>query len=302
MQNVLLERDAALALQAFNQLVHCAHNTGWAFNKFLCSEALTITAENPVYSLVGCAPQLYEANRRLAEDSDQLAELFCAERQPVSVPSGEPNYEVTEPERDGERSDCMEERRHVYAPAIWRRIRGIRLRSRGMDGSSTRGWAFPLCPHRPQCVLNGQSGWSVWTGAEGDCMQRMGTFQLLLNLTGTSVLSRHIVPVPELQRWEEPAALPEIVLNWPDMGIVSLPRRFWEELAEYLTNTQQKMLVFCVGGHGRTGTALACLMVVCGWTSEDAIAWIRTNYCQRAIETREQERYVMQIERDSPIQ
>jgi len=167
--------------------------------------------------------------------------------------------------------------------------------------SSFEGWTFPLCPHRPQCVLKGQSGWSVWAGAEGDCIRRMSTFQLLLNLTGTSVLSRHIVPVPELQAWEESAALPEIVLDWPDMGVVSLPRRFWEELVAHLTNTQRKLLVFCVGGHGRTGTALACLMVVCGWTSEDAIEWIRTNYCQRAIETREQERYILQIERNTPL-
>lgn len=129
----------------------------------------------------------------------------------------------------------------------------------------------------------------------------MGSFQLLLNLTGTSVLSRHVIPVPELHRWEEPAALPEIVLDWPDMGVVSLPRSFWEDLVAHLTNTQRRMLLFCVGGHGRTGTALACLMVVCGWTSEDAIAWIRANYCQKAIETLAQELYIRQIERNSPL-
>lgn len=133
MQNALLERDASLALQAFNQLVHCAHNTGWAFNKFLCSEVLTMTAKNPVFSLVRCAPQLYEANRRLAEDADQLAGLFHAERQPVSIPSGEPNYEVTEPPRGDQRDDRVEERRREHAPAIRRRVRGIRLRPRGMD-------------------------------------------------------------------------------------------------------------------------------------------------------------------------
>lgn len=138
MQNALLERDASLALQAFNQLVHCAHNTGWAFNKFLCSEALTITADNPVFSLVRCAPLLYEANRRLAKDSDQLSDMFGAERQLISIPSGEPNDEVTEPPRDDERRHYMEERRSEYAPAIRRRVPGIRLRSRGMDRPSAR--------------------------------------------------------------------------------------------------------------------------------------------------------------------
>lgn len=138
MQNALLEKDASEALQAFNQLVHCAHNTGWAFDKFICSETLTITADKPVFSLVRCAPQLYEANRRLVEDLDRLANLFRAERQPVSIPSGAPNYEVTEPERGRERRGYMEERRHTHAPAIRRRPGGIRLRSRGMDRSSPR--------------------------------------------------------------------------------------------------------------------------------------------------------------------
>lgn len=156
-------------------------------------------------------------------------------------------------------------------------------------------WRFPLCPHPPQCVLKGQSGWSVWAGAEGACMQRTSSFELLLNLTGSSVLSRHVVPVLELQHWEEPATPPEIVLDWPDMGVVSLPRRFWEQLVEHLTNTRRKMLVFCVGGHGRTGTAIASLMVSCGWNSSDAISWIRENYCARAIETKEQEEYVRWI-------
>jgi hypothetical protein len=138
MQNALIEKDASEALQAFNQLVHCAHNTGWAFDKFICSETLTITADKPVFSLVRCAPQLYEANRRLVEDLDQLTDLFRAERQPVSIPSGAPNYEVTEPERGRERREYMEERRHTHAPAIRRLPGGIRVRSRGMDRSSPR--------------------------------------------------------------------------------------------------------------------------------------------------------------------
>jgi hypothetical protein len=127
MQNALLQRDATEALEAFNQLVHCAHNTGWAFNKFLCSETLSIAAKNPVYSLVRCAAQLYEANLRLVEDSDQLADLFPAERQPVNIPTGEPNHEVTEPVREDDRSDCREERSYQNVRVIRRPVRRLRL-------------------------------------------------------------------------------------------------------------------------------------------------------------------------------
>jgi hypothetical protein len=38
-------------------------------------------------------------------------------------------------------------------------------------------------------------------------------------------------------------------------------------------------------------------MVACGWTSEDAVAWVRAHYCPQAIETRQQENYIRMIER-----
>jgi hypothetical protein len=124
----------------------------------------------------------------------------------------------------------------------------------------------------------------------------MNRFDLLLNLTGDSLFRRHIIPVPALAQWEGDGPMSrEIVLDWPDMGIVELPRAFWVKLVEQLTVTNASMLVFCVGGHGRTGTAIASLMVACGWTSSDAIGWVRAHYCGRAIETDEQEQYIRWI-------
>jgi protein-tyrosine phosphatase len=48
----------------------------------------------------------------------------------------------------------------------------------------------------------------------------------------------------------------------------------------------------CLGGHGRTGTALACLAVLTGTPSADAVEWVRANYCREAIETDQQEALV----------
>ena len=159
-------------------------------------------------------------------------------------------------------------------------------------------WLAPLCAHQPQCVLKStEGGWSVFAGAGPDCISSMSRFDVLLNLTGESLFRRHTIPIPQLAQWEgdNPMSSREIVLDWPDMGIVNLPRAFWMKLVEQLSLTNASMLVFCVGGHGRTGTAIASLMVACGWASADAIGWVRSHYCGRAIETDEQEQYIRWI-------
>jgi protein-tyrosine phosphatase len=131
-------------------------------------------------------------------------------------------------------------------------------------------------------------------------MKTLGGFDLLLNLTGDTVFGGHIIPVAKLKRWASPAGIPEIVLDWPDMGTIRLPSDFWKALIAVLSEQKAKMLVFCVGGHGRTGTAIASLMVACGWSSADAIAWVRAHYCVRAIETKGQEQYVRWIAGEIP--
>jgi protein-tyrosine phosphatase len=50
--------------------------------------------------------------------------------------------------------------------------------------------------------------------------------------------------------------------------------------------------VGCLGGIGRTGTVLACMAVLSGVPREDAVAWVRASYDERAVETREQEGWV----------
>jgi hypothetical protein len=46
------------------------------------------------------------------------------------------------------------------------------------------------------------------------------------------------------------------------------------------------------GGHGGTGTALACLAILSGTPPNDAVEWVRANYCEKAVETDEQRRLV----------
>lgn len=43
----------------------------------------------------------------------------------------------------------------------------------------------------------------------------------------------------------------------------------------------------CIGGHGRTGTFLSALVKITTG-EEDAITWVRENYCQKAVESHDQ--------------
>jgi hypothetical protein len=149
------------------------------------------------------------------------------------------------------------------------------------------------CSHSPQQIINGE-GWGVWAGKKGDCQYRAKDFDVVLNLTFTSIKEPHIIPIPELQEFEEvDCSYKEIQLDWPDYGTINMPKEFWIKLIEYLEKNQYRMLVFCLGGHGRTGTALAVLMgLSIGYSADQAITWLRRNYCHSAVETVGQENYV----------
>jgi protein-tyrosine phosphatase len=60
--------------------------------------------------------------------------------------------------------------------------------------------------------------------------------------------------------------------------------------------SRQRVEVGCLGGHGRTGTALACLAVLSGHSPGDAVNWVRANYCSDAVETPEQEAFVVAMD------
>jgi protein-tyrosine phosphatase len=57
----------------------------------------------------------------------------------------------------------------------------------------------------------------------------------------------------------------------------------------------ERVELACGGGVGRTGTALAALAVFAGVPPADAVAWVRTNYHPRAVETPWQRRWVARL-------
>lgn len=88
-----------------------------------------------------------------------------------------------------------------------------------------------------------------------------------------------------------------VLFPWPDYGVPSDRRSLVKVLRWVLTLAAkgQTLEIGCMGGHGRTGTALAALLVLQGLTGEAAIRRVRRRYCDEAIESRPQLDFVRSI-------
>lgn len=91
--------------------------------------------------------------------------------------------------------------------------------------------------------------------------------------------------------WQPP--WPHDLLDWPDFGVPDDTAALTKALTTALDRARagQRVELGCLGGHGRTGTALACLAVLTGLGSSEAVAWVRARYCPAAVETPEQEAF-----------
>jgi hypothetical protein len=89
-------------------------------------------------------------------------------------------------------------------------------------------------------------------------------------------------------RWDPP--WPHEHVDWPDFGVPADVDALLEALRRAAGRAQrgERVEIGCLGGHGRTGTALACLAILAGVPPAGAVAWVRTTYCVQAVETDEQ--------------
>jgi len=88
-------------------------------------------------------------------------------------------------------------------------------------------------------------------------------------------------------------------LPWVDFGVPdSSELRVALEDVLVRARRGERVEVGCLGGHGRTGTALACLAILAGAPPAEAVAWVRAAYCERAVETDEQRAFVAAFRQD----
>lgn len=89
------------------------------------------------------------------------------------------------------------------------------------------------------------------------------------------------------------AGYPALLLDWPDMGT---PDKHHLEIA--ITWTRRYLAagkaveVACIGGHGRTGTFIGCLLREYGFGPKEAVKIVKEVVCKECIETSPQEKLI----------
>lgn len=104
---------------------------------------------------------------------------------------------------------------------------------------------------------------------------------------------------PELMRVPHTPAI--IDVNWGDFHVPDLDAAWWKALHQAILKCPPKsnMVVHCIGGHGRTGTALAILAALAGKHKENGqdcpVEYIRKAYCESAVESESQINYITKM-------
>lgn len=85
------------------------------------------------------------------------------------------------------------------------------------------------------------------------------------------------------------------LIDWPDFGLPADEAMAVEQIISAFNRAKngEQLEIGCIGGLGRTGTVLACMAILAGVPSDGAVDWVRSNYDLRAVETSEQEAWVL---------
>jgi len=106
--------------------------------------------------------------------------------------------------------------------------------------------------------------------------------------------------------WAGPTLGPSsevVLLPCPDGGWPSYEKETKQVLAYALEAARAGRFVEvgCNAGHGRTGMALAALMILAGFDAETAMLKVWNHYCEQAIETVGQESYLFELDHERRI-
>ena len=85
------------------------------------------------------------------------------------------------------------------------------------------------------------------------------------------------------------------LIDWPDFGLPTDSKAAARQIitAYQRAKSGERLEIGCIGGLGRTGTVLACLAILAGVPADESVEWVRANYNAHAVETQEQEDWVL---------
>jgi hypothetical protein len=106
--------------------------------------------------------------------------------------------------------------------------------------------------------------------------------------------AKHLLP-SDLFRQDRP--IPFLHVSWPDYGAIPLGRDWWAAFVSALRRIDGDVVLYCMGGHGRTGTAASILAVLCEWVpaNQCPVTWVRNAYCRETVESKAQIDYIEEI-------
>jgi hypothetical protein len=180
----------------------------------------------------------------------------------------------------------------------------------GGGGANTHYYQQAKCAHAGfKVIFKTNEGHAIYAGARDHLA---GDYSLIMDCTGQGIARGAGAVRPVLQfdgaLGDKYAALtdfvapltPRILVAWPDGGAPELLPAFWQAL---LARLDGPLAVCCIGGHGRTGTALACLLMADLARGTDAplaplseiVRMVRKVHCESAIETDDQCIYLEEV-------
>lgn len=171
-----------------------------------------------------------------------------------------------------------------------------------------------LCHLGPKLVFE-REGLEVYGASLIEASTYYKGFDLVISLgedvemEGAKNLTHSILKSINLIRLLKEYCPENLYLTWQDFGTPTYGLAFWKNLVEILRKKGRdrkrrgkayKVMVHCMGGHGRTGTALAILGGLGSrWVEEDGevdlVEKVRGVYCHHAVETYRQVKYVEEI-------
>jgi hypothetical protein len=88
---------------------------------------------------------------------------------------------------------------------------------------------------------------------------------------------------------------PADVVEWEDFGLPANSEVAAEQIRQAFLRAKrgERVEIGCIGGLGRSGTALACMAILAGVPADQAVAWVRANYNRHAVENPAQEQWVL---------
>jgi hypothetical protein len=172
----------------------------------------------------------------------------------------------------------------------------------GYKGATT--YKVPTCTHSGDVAFQTPSG--LWfCGATGRSAL-LHDLDVVFDLANVIYDSKRRVkyiksgPPEVLKLNDKVTNVPDFVdIDWPDFSTLPYAGyEFWQGIAEWIEQRPNTnwIMATCQGGHGRTGTFLSILNGLYNkMDGKQSIKMIRDTYCEHAVETTEQERYICDI-------